>query len=91
VGGENENGGWMVYAMSMGKRHDYRPAMSRITAPVLVVDGALDLQTEKADRLFASSFPNSSLAVIQGAGHFMYDEQPEEFSQIVGKLLERVR
>ena len=89
VSGENENGGWMVYAMymSMGKRHDYRPAMSRVTAPVLVVHGALDLQTEKADRLYGSSFPNSSFAMVQGAGHFMYDEQPEAFSQIVEKFL----
>jgi len=73
--------------MSMGKRHDYRPAMSRVTAPVLVVHGALDLQTEKADRLYGSSFPNSSFAVVQGSGHFMYDEQPEAFSQIVEKFL----
>ena len=85
----NENGGWIVYAMymSMGKRHDYRPAMSRVTAPVLVVHGALDLQTENADRLYGSSFPNSSLALVQGAGHFMYDEQPEAFSQIVERFL----
>ena len=93
VSGGNENGGWMVYAMymSMGKRHDYRPAMGRVAAPVLVVHGALDLQSENADRQYASCFPNSTLAVIQGAGHFMYDEQPEVFSQLVGKFLEKVR
>jgi len=91
VSGEDENGGWMVYAMymSMGKHHDYRPAMSRVTAPVLVVHGALDLQPEKADRLYASCFPNSSVAVIERAGHFMYDEQPEAFSQVVGEFLAR--
>ena len=89
----NENGGWMVYAMymSMGRRHDYRPAMSRVTAPVLVVHGSLDLQPENADRLYAKCFPNSSVAVIRGAGHFMYDEQPAEFSEAVGRFLERVQ
>jgi proline iminopeptidase len=93
VSAEAENGGWMVYAMymSMGKRHDYRPAMRRVTAPVLVVHGAVDLQPETAGRLYASSFPNSTFAVIKGAGHFMYDEQPEAFSQIVGTFLNGLR
>jgi proline iminopeptidase len=91
--GVNENGGWMVYAiyMSMGKRHDYRQALRSVKAPVLVVRGELDLQPEKADRLYAECFPNSSFEVVRGAGHFMYDEQPQAFSQIVGKFLNGLR
>jgi len=89
----NENGGWMVFAMyiSMGKRHDYRQALKRVRAPVLVMHGDLDLQSEKLDRLYAECFPNSSLEVVKGAGHFMYDEQPQSFSQIVGGFLSRIR
>jgi proline iminopeptidase len=87
--GVNENGGWMTYAMymSMGTRHDYRQALKSVKAPVLVVHGELDLQPEKLDRLYAECFPNSSFEVVQGAGHFMYDEQPQAFSQIVAKFL----
>jgi hypothetical protein len=80
--GVNENGGWMVFAMymSMGKRHDYRQALRSVKAPVRVVHGELDLQPEKLDRLYAECFPNSSFEVAKGAGHFMYDEQPQAFS-----------
>ena len=51
--------------MSMGKRHDYRQAPHRVEAPVLVVRGELDLQAEKADRLYAECFPNSSFEVVR--------------------------
>jgi proline iminopeptidase len=87
--GVNENGGWMTYAMymSMGKRHDYRQALKSVEAPVLVVHGDLDLQPEKASRLYAECFPNSSFEVVKGAGHFVYDEQPQAFAQIVEKFL----
>jgi proline iminopeptidase len=89
----NENGGWMVFAMymSMGKRHDYRQALRSVNAPVLVVRGELDLQPEKLDRLYAECFPNSSFEVVKGAGHFMYDEQPQACAQIVGKFLNGLR
>jgi proline iminopeptidase len=91
--GVNENGGWMTYAMymSMGKRHDYRQALKSVKAPVLVVRGEVDLQPEKLDRLYAECFPNSSFEVVKGAGHFMYDEQPQAFAQIVEKFLNGLR
>jgi proline iminopeptidase len=91
--GITENGGWMVYAMymSMGKQHDYRQALKRVKAPVLVVHGDNDLQPEKADRLYAECFPNSSFEVVKGAGHFMYDEQPQAFSEIVERFLNGLR
>jgi len=55
------------------------------------VRGELDLQPEKLDRLYAECFPNSSFEVVKGAGHFMYDEQPEAFSQIVERFLNGLR
>jgi proline iminopeptidase len=89
----DENGGWMTFAMylSMGKRHDYRQALKSVQAPVLVVRGELDLQPEKLDRLYAECFPNSSFEVVKGAGHFVYDEQPEAFSRIVERFLNGLR
>jgi proline iminopeptidase len=91
--GVSENGGWMVFAtyMSMGKRHDYRQALRSVKAPVLVVHGDNDLQPEKLDRLYAECFPNSSFEVVKGAGHFMYDEQPQAFAQIVEKFFSGLR
>jgi proline iminopeptidase len=84
-----ELGGWMVWAMyvSMGQRHDYRPALKSVTAPVLVIYGSEDLQTEAATREYADAFPNAQFVTIEGASHFAFEEQPEKFATIVGDFL----
>jgi len=86
-------GGWMVWAqyVSMGQRHDYRSALAQAEAPVLVIHGADDLQSEAASRMYATAFPNAEFVVIQGASHFAFEEQPEQFAQIVGDFLMQVR
>ena len=82
---QGEPGGWMTWAMyiSMGQRHDYRDLMRKVTAPVLVIHGSDDLQSEQASRLYSDTFPNSTFKVIQGVGHFSFQEKPAEFSSIV--------
>lgn len=86
---QGEPGGWMVWAMyiSMGTRHDYRDALKDVTAPVLVVHGADDLQTEEASRIYVDASPNARFHVIEGATHFSFCEQPEEFAAVVGEFL----
>jgi proline iminopeptidase len=88
---QGEPGGWMTWGMyvSMGQRHDYRALMRKVTAPVLVIHGSNDLQSEKASRLYSDTFPNSDFAVIAGVGHFSFQEKPEEFSGIVTKFLQK--
>ncbi len=85
-------GGWMVQAMyfSMGQRHDYRAALKAMTAPVLVLHGANDLQPEAASRMYAEALPNAQFEVIAGATHFPFEEQPEAFSAAVEKFLSRL-
>jgi proline iminopeptidase len=82
-------GGWMVPAMYMssGLRHDYRDALKAVEAPVLVIHGSNDLQTEAQSRTYADLFPNATFRVIEGAEHFSFYNQPEEFAQIVGEFL----
>jgi len=82
-------GGWMVWAqyISMGQRHDYRSALTDVNAPVLVIHGAQDLQSEAASRMYADAFPNSKFIVIQDASHFSFEEQPEQFAQIIADFL----
>lgn len=84
-----ELGGWMVWAMyvSMGQRHDYRPALKSVTAPVLVIYGSEDLQTEAATREYADLFPNAEFVTIEDASHFAFEEQPEQFAAVVGGFL----
>jgi proline iminopeptidase len=87
---QGEPGGWMTWGMyiSMGQRHDYRDLMRKVTAPVLVIHGANDLQSESASRLYSDTFPNSKFAVIANAGHFSFQQQPEEFARIVTDFIQ---
>jgi proline iminopeptidase len=86
---QGEPGGWMTWGMyiSMGQRHDYRTALKKVTAPVLVVHGANDLQSEAASRLYSDAFPNAQFAVIQNASHFSFQQQPEQFAKLVADFL----
>jgi proline iminopeptidase len=90
---QGKTGGWVVHAIyfSMGQRHDYRAAMKNVTAPVLVLHGAGDLQSEKASRQFVEAFPNARFEVIESAAHFSFDEQPEAFGAVVGEFLDSLR
>jgi len=84
-----ETGGWMTWAMyiSMGRRHDYRAALKKVGAPVLVLYGESDLLSEAATRQYAASFPNAGFAVIKNAGHFSFEQQPEQFTKLMADYL----
>jgi proline iminopeptidase len=81
---------WAQY-ISMGQRHDYRFALQEVSAPVLVIHGADDLQSESASRLYEEAFPNAEFAVIENAGHFSFEDQPDEFARIVSQFLARLK
>jgi proline iminopeptidase len=86
-------GGWMVWAqyVSMGQRHDYRSALAKVTAPVLVLHGGDDMQSEAASRLYSDAFPNAQFVVIDNATHFAFEEQPEAFAQAVGTFFDSIQ
>lgn len=84
-------GGWMVQALylSMGQRHDYRAALRSVTAPVLILHGADDLQPEAASRAYAETLPNARFVTLAGATHFPFEEQPDAFAAAVDEFLRR--
>jgi proline iminopeptidase len=86
---QGRSGGWMVWAqyISMGQRHDYRSALKNVDVPVLIIHGAEDLQSEAASRMYEEAFPNAEFVVIENAGHFSFEEQPDVFADIVGKFI----
>jgi proline iminopeptidase len=90
---QGEPGGWMTWGMyvSMGQRHDYRAALKAVGAPVLVIHGADDLQSEAASYQYVDAFPNAQFVVIQHASHFSFQQQPDEFAQIVGQFLAGIK
>jgi proline iminopeptidase len=89
AGNVQGNGGWMVQAMylSMGRRHDYRAALRRVQAPVLVIHGSRDFQTEAESRAYTRCFPHARFATIPNAGHFPFTDRPEEFAAVTGQFL----
>ena len=90
---QGKPGGWMVWAqyISMGQRHDYRSALQKVGAPVLVIHGADDLQSESASRLYEEAFPNAEFVIIENAGHFSFEEQPDQFASAVNAFLETIK
>lgn len=84
-----EVGGFMPQAvyLSMGRKHDWRAALVRVRAPVLVLHGERDLQPLSATRAFAAAFPVAELRVIAGASHYAHLEQPEAFAREVRAFL----
>lgn len=82
-------GGWMVQGvyLSMGQRHDYRPALKNVTAPVLVIHGEKDIQPVQASQDYASLISHAQFILIRNAGHFPFADQPDQFSKAVGDFL----
>jgi len=67
---------------------DLRGAMPDIRAEVLLVWGEKDTATPLCDgREMESLIPNSGLAVISGAGHFPYIDNPRQFYAVLDAYL----
>jgi proline iminopeptidase len=88
-GSDASSAGFLPLAvyLSMGKHHDYSAAYRKVNAPVLVIHGGNDLQSEASSRAFAGLFPMSRFVRIEGAGHFVFDDRPAEFAAIVDRFL----
>lgn len=82
-------GGFAVQAayVGLGARHDWRPLMQEVTAPVLVMHGAKDLTPEIASRDFASAFPHAKFELLKGSGHFPFVDAPDDFARVLGAFL----
>lgn len=79
----NENdgdaGGFLTLASyaSLGRRHDWRPALQRIQARTVVLAGGADLVPVDDVRQFAAAIPGAEVVVVPEAGHFLVDDAPD--------------
>jgi 3-oxoadipate enol-lactonase len=73
----------MLQAMRAAGRANFRPALSQIGKPTLVVCGSKDWANLPAARELARGIAGAELRVIEGAGHVWNLERPEEFTEIV--------
>ncbi|MFI6034098.1 alpha/beta fold hydrolase [Streptomyces sp. NPDC051315] len=73
------------------ERPDYRPLLTRVTAPTLIVVGADDEFTPVSDaRAMHALVPDSVLKVIDGCAHMPNLERAGEFNEVLGDFLSRV-
>jgi len=61
-------------------------SLNELTLPTLVIAGNKDMIKESHTKLVASSLPNSTLLILPGS-HFIANENPHEFNQVVAQFL----
>ena len=66
---------------------DFRPLLSRITVPALVVEGEKTNVPLEATRAWAQAIPNSKLVLIPNAGHLHFIEKPKAFKTVTDRFL----
>lgn len=67
---------------------DLTDALPRITARTLVVVGAKDVANQAGARALADGIAGASLRVVEGAGHLVNTEKPEELTTILTDFLD---
>jgi proline iminopeptidase len=82
-------GGFAILATyaSLGRRHDWTAALSRIRAPTVVLHGAADTVPEVQIRAFAAAIPGAEVEVVPGVGHFLVEDEPEVLVRAVERAL----
>jgi 3-oxoadipate enol-lactonase len=77
--------------VAAGGHFDVRDRLHEIAAPTLVLHGDQDpyIPTLNAE-LIANSIPNARLRIIQGTGHLLFIEQPEEVDHTIREFLSAV-
>ena len=66
---------------------DLRPALGAVTAPTLVIHGAMDPIPLESAREWTMALPNARLLLLEGSGHFSYLEVPDRFFSAVQTFL----
>jgi pimeloyl-ACP methyl ester carboxylesterase len=70
--------------------YDVRPSLPGVSVPVLVITGREDRITRPAEsEEIAALLPEATLAIVDGAGHFPFAEQPDAYFAAVGAWLNR--
>jgi proline iminopeptidase len=63
----------------LASAYDLRPRLGEIEAPTLIVNGERDYFGPRISARELAAIPNSRVALIPGAGHFVFAEAPQRF------------
>ena len=81
--------GAAVAARMRTEGYDWRPLVSAVSAPTLVIHGERDLLPVAVAREIAALIPGARLELIPDAGHMPFWEAPERFFSLVDSFLAR--
>jgi len=83
-------GGWVQKAcfLSMGKKHDYSRALTHVNVPVLIIHGKNDLIPVGTCNSYLDNIQTAKLVVIENATHFPFEENSNEFEDVLAKFLQ---
>ena len=59
---------------------DFRPGLTTIDAPTLVLCGSKDVANLRAARALAAGIPDARLRIVAGGGHELNTQRPEDFN-----------
>ncbi len=66
---------------------DLRPLLSRVRVPVLILRGTESSMSRASMAEWQRGFPNARLVEFPGAGHYLYLESPDRFTEVVNAFL----
>ncbi len=72
--------------LGLGQMPDYRPRLREMDLPVSVLTGELDKKYVDFWETHVSTFQNSRLHILQGAGHNLVLEQPRQVARILEEI-----
>lgn len=70
-----------------GTQHWLGEHLSKVTAPVLLIAGSLDTKFVAIARRLQAMLPDAHLEIIEGAGHNVHLEKPQEYVALVDAFL----
>lgn len=84
IGSDYKEAGKLRKTFLMATHEDLSEAARKINAPTLLIWGTTDSATPLLDgKRYAELISGSRLEVIEGAGHFVHQEQPEAVAELI--------
>ncbi len=90
VAGDGTSKQRMLAVLAEVANIDFRPHLSRIQVPTLVLCGSKDIANLPAARALQAGIPNARLRIIAGGGHELNTQKPDEFNSEMAAFLREI-
>jgi 2-succinyl-6-hydroxy-2,4-cyclohexadiene-1-carboxylate synthase len=80
----------MMMMASLGQQEDLSQSIAELSMPILWITGVRDSRYKEMARQLTFSHPDSRWVEIEGAGHRVPWEAPQEFARVVNEFLRQI-